>query len=62
MKKFTGIQSDRTLARYRHLDNMDVAPLAESVLDQRAADQEAELALKPFMRKSRSVEQRGKFV
>ena len=62
VKKFTGIQSDRTLARYRHLDNMDVALLAANVLDQKAAAQEAELTLKPFIRKSWSVEQRAKFV
>lgn len=62
VKKFTGIQSDRTLARYRHLDNMDVALLAANVLDQRAAAQEAELTLVPFMQKGWSVEQRAKFV
>ena len=62
VKKFTGIQSDRTLARYRHLENMDVALLAANVLDQRTAAQEAELALAPFMHKAWSVEQRAKFV
>jgi integrase len=62
VKKFTGIQSDRTLARYRHLDNMDVALLAANVLDQRAAAQAAELTLAPLMQKGWSVEQRAKFV
>jgi hypothetical protein len=62
VKKFTGIQSDRTLARYRHLDNMDVALLAANLLDQRTAAQEAEIALAPFLQKGWSVDQRAKFV
>ncbi len=62
VKKFTGIRSDRTLARYRHLDNMDVAVLAANVLDRRAVAQTAEITLAPFMRKGWSIEQRAKFV
>ena len=56
------IRSDRTLARYRHLEGMDVAVLAANVLDERAAAQEAEVALAPFMQKDWSVDQRAKFV
>jgi hypothetical protein len=41
---------------------MDVALLAATVLDQRAAAQAAELTLMPFMRKRWSAEQRAKFV
>ena len=62
MKKFTGIRSDRTLARYRHLDNMDVAVLAANVLDQRTAAQEAEVGLARFIQKRWSIEQSSKFV
>jgi len=62
VKMFTGIRSDRTLARYRHLDNMDVALLAARILDQRATTQEAELTLASFMKKDWSVEERAKFV
>src|SRR5438046_10526980 len=62
VKKFTGIRSDRTLARYRHLDGMDVAVLAANVLDERAAAQEVEVALAPLMQKDGSLDQRAKFV
>ena len=62
VKMFTGIQSDKTLARYRHLDNMDVALLAAKVLDQRAMAREGEITLAPFMKKDWSVEERAKFV
>src|SRR5262249_22226051 len=62
VKLFTGIHSDRTLARYRHLDNMDVALLAARVLDQRATAREAEITLAPFMKKDWSVEERAKFL
>ena len=62
VKKFTGIRADRTLARYRHLENMDVAVLAANVLDERSAAQEAEGVLVPFMQKGWSIEQRAKFV
>lgn len=58
LKQFTGIRADRTLARYRHLENMDVAVLAANVLDERSAAQEAEGVLAPFMRKGWSIEQR----
>lgn len=62
VKKFTGIRADRTLARYRHLENMDVAVLAANVLDERSAAQEVEAVLAPFMQKGWSIEQRAKFV
>jgi integrase len=62
VKRFTGIKSDRTLARYRHLDNMDVAVRAANVLDQRAALQQTEVALLPFIEKGWSPEQRAKFL
>ena len=62
VKKFTGIRADRTIARYRHLENMDVAVLAANVLDERSAAQEAESVLEPFMRKGWSIEQRARFV
>jgi integrase len=62
VKKFTGIRADRTIARYRHLENMDVAVLAANVLDERSAAQEAEGALAPFMQKGWSIERRAKFV
>ena len=41
---------------------MDVAVLAANVLDARAAAQEAEVALAPFMQKDWSIDQRAKFV
>ena len=62
MKKFTGIRADRTLARYRHLENMDVAVLAANVLDERSAAQEAESVLATFIQKGWSIEQRARFV
>jgi hypothetical protein len=62
VKMFTGITSDRTLARYRHLDNMDVALLAARVLDQRAAIRETESTLAPFIKSDWSVEERAKFI
>ena len=62
VKKFTGIRADRTIARYRHLENMDVAVLAANVLDERSAAQEAESVLGPFMCKGWSIEQRATFV
>jgi len=62
VKKFTGIKADRTLARYRHLENMDVAVMAANVLDDRSAAQEAETVLAPFIQKGWSIEQRAKFV
>ena len=62
VKKFTGIRADRTLARYRHLENMDVAVLAANVLDERSAAQEAEGVLAPFIQKAWSIDKRAKFV
>jgi hypothetical protein len=62
VKKFTGIRADRTIARYRHLENMDVAVLAANVLDERSAAQEAEGVLAPIMKKGWSMEQRAGFV
>jgi integrase len=62
VKMFTGITSDRTLARYRHLENMDVALLAARVLDQRAKTRAAESMLAAFVKSEWSVEDRAKFI